>query len=59
MIAETVSNESGANVPAATIIGPIVEARLYAGAIDADDNTEISKKRRTRGSCLELNDTRL
>jgi hypothetical protein len=30
----------------------MVDAKLYAGAIDADDSTEISKNRRTRGKCF-------
>jgi hypothetical protein len=52
MIAETVTSESGAKVPAAATIGPIVDARLYAGPIDADESTDRSKYFRTRGRCL-------
>src|SRR5690242_3917400 len=50
IIAETESSESGAKAPAAATIGPIVDARLYAGPMEADDSTEISKNFKTRGS---------
>src|SRR5579862_431070 len=51
MIALTDKSESGAKAPAAATIGPIVDAKLYAGPIDADESTDRSKKRKTRGKC--------
>ena len=49
MIAESTKSASGAPKPAATTIGPIVDASEYAGPIEAEASTEISKKWRTRG----------
>jgi hypothetical protein len=49
MIADPERSDNGANAPAAATIGPIVDARLYAGPIDADESTEISKYFKTRG----------
>ncbi|GAC1356356.1 MAG: hypothetical protein NVSMB31_17010 [Vulcanimicrobiaceae bacterium] len=44
------TNESGENAPADATIGPMVEARLYAGPIDADESTERSNNDSTCGS---------
>ncbi len=49
MIAPREKSASGAPLPAAATIGPIVDASEYAGPIDADASTEMSKKRSTRG----------
>ncbi len=43
MIAESTISATGAPNPAAKTIGPIVDASEYAGPIDADANTEMSK----------------
>ena len=50
MIAESVTKESGANEPAAATTGPIVEASEYAGPIEADASTMMSKNPSTFGS---------
>ena len=51
MIPTSTSNAVGAKKPAATTIGPIVDAKLYAGPIDAEESAEISKNPSTRGRC--------
>jgi hypothetical protein len=50
IIAESAMRASGAALPAAATTGPIVDASEYAGPIDADASTEISKNPRTLGS---------
>jgi hypothetical protein len=49
MIAESEISDSGAAEPAAATTGPIVAANEYAGPIDADASTEMSKNRSTFG----------
>ena len=43
MIAESTSNADGAAYPAAATIGPMVDASEYAGPMEAEASTEMSK----------------